>query len=47
MKTSFSIRIAFFFILSFLIVSCHRDMDALNMTFQKWKSVWISVRIVL
>ena len=33
MKTSFSIRIAFFFILSFLIVSCHRDMDALNMTF--------------
>ena len=35
MKTSFSIRIAFFFILSFLIVSCHRDMDALNMTFSK------------
>ena len=33
MKTSFSIRIAFFFILSFLIVSCHRDMDAPNMTF--------------
>lgn len=35
MKTSFSIRIAFFFILSFLVVSCHRDMDALNMTFSK------------
>lgn len=35
MKTSFSIRIAFFFILSFLAVSCHRDTDALNMTFSK------------
>ena len=35
MKTSFSIRIAFFFILSFLSVSCHRDTDALNMTFSK------------
>ena len=28
-------RIAFFFILSFLAVSCHRDTDALNMTFSK------------
>ena len=27
--------IAFFFILSFLAVSCHRDTDALNMTFSK------------
>ena len=35
MTTSFSIRIAFFFILSFLAVSCHRDTDALNMTFSK------------
>ncbi|UVS11256.1 tetratricopeptide repeat protein [Bacteroides thetaiotaomicron] len=35
MKTSFSIRIAFLFILSFLAVSCHRDTDALNMTFSK------------
>ena len=35
MKTSFSIRIAFFFIVSFLAVSCHRDTDALNMTFSK------------
>ena len=35
MKMSFSIRIAFFFILSFLAVSCHRDTDALNMTFSK------------
>lgn len=35
MKTSFSIRIAFFFIFSFLAVSCHRDTDALNMTFSK------------
>ena len=35
MKTSFSIRFAFFFILSFLAVSCHRDTDALNMTFSK------------
>lgn len=35
MKTSFSIRIAFFFILSFWAVSCHRDTDALNMTFSK------------
>lgn len=35
MKTSLSIRIAFFFILSFLAVSCHRDSDALNMTFSK------------
>lgn len=35
MKTSFSIRIAFFFILSFLAVFCHRDTDALNMTFSK------------
>ena len=35
MKTSFPIRIAFFFILSFLAVSCHRDTDALNMTFSK------------
>ena len=35
MKTSFSICIAFFFILSFLAVSCHRDTDALNMTFSK------------
>lgn len=35
MKTSSSIRIAFFFILSFLAVSCHRDTDALNMTFSK------------
>ena len=35
MKTFFSIRIAFFFILSFLAVSCHRDTDALNMTFSK------------
>ena len=35
MKTSFSIRIDFFFILSFLAVSCHRDTDALNMTFSK------------
>ena len=35
MKTSFSIRIAFFCILSFLAVSCHRDTDALNMTFSK------------
>ena len=35
MKASFSIRIAFFFILSFLAVSCHRDTDALNMTFSK------------
>lgn len=35
MKTSFSIRIAFFFILSFLAVSCYRDTDALNMTFSK------------
>ena len=35
MKTSFSIRIAFFFILSFLAVSCHRDTDALNMTFSR------------
>lgn len=35
MKTSSSIRIAFYFILSFLAVSCHRDSDALNMTFSK------------
>ena len=35
MKTPLSIRIAFFFILSFLAVSCHRDTDALNMTFSK------------
>ena len=35
MKTPSSIRIAFYFILSFLAVSCHRDSDALNMTFSK------------
>lgn len=35
MKTPSSIRIVFYFILSFLAVSCHRDSDALNMTFSK------------
>lgn len=35
MKTSFSICISFFFLISILTVSCHRDSDALNMTFSK------------
>ena len=35
MKTPLSIRIAFFFFISILAVSCHRDTDALNMTFSK------------
>lgn len=35
MKTPFSIRIAFFFFISILTVSCHRDSDALKMTFSK------------
>lgn len=35
MKTLFSIRIAFFFFISILAVSCHRDSDVLKMTFSK------------
>lgn len=35
MKTPFSIRIAFFFFISILAVSCHRDSDVLKMTFSK------------
>lgn len=35
MKTPFSIRITFFFFISILAVSCHRDSDVLKMTFSK------------
>ena len=35
MKTPLSIRIAFFFFISILAVSCHRDSDVLQMTFSK------------
>lgn len=35
MKTLFSIRITFFFFISILAVSCHRDSDVLKMTFSK------------
>ena len=35
MKTPLSIRIAFFFFISILEVSCHRDSDVLQMTFSK------------
>lgn len=35
MKTLFAIRIAFFFFISILAVSCHRDSDVLKMTFSK------------
>ena len=35
MKTLFSIRISFFFFISILAVSCHRDSDVLKITFSK------------